>query len=86
MEWRCGKELVDAKGTGELEHLLQLQSGKHLECSEGGIGAIWRDGWWQTEPEGTFACTHFVLHLPLGVTVLELEEFLAFMVEVETSE
>lgn len=34
------KELVDAKGMGELEHLLQLQSGKPLECSEAGIGAI----------------------------------------------
>lgn len=83
---RCGREVVDAKIMGELEHLLQLQSGKRLECSEGGIGAIWRDGRWQTEPEGTFACAHFMLHLPLGVTVLELEEFLAFMLEAETSE
>lgn len=57
---------------GELEHLLQLQSGKRLEHSGGGIGAIWGDGWWQMEPEGTFACAHFMLHLPLGVKVLDL--------------
>lgn len=29
---------------------------------------------------------HFMLHLPSGVTALDLEEFLAFMLESETSE
>lgn len=35
---------------------------------------------------GTFACALFMLHLPLGVTALHQEEFLAFMLEAETSE
>lgn len=32
-----------------------------------------------------FACTHFMLHLPLGVRVLALEELPAFMLEAEAS-
>lgn len=61
---------MDAKGSRELEHPLQLQSG----CLEVGLVPSGEMGDVRQTQRGP--C--FMLHPPLAVTALDLEEFLAF--------